>query len=208
MAEPTYREKTRAAMLAIAERILATEGLSALQARRVAREADCAVGTLYNIFDSLDELIIAANAHALEALGQSLLAARDQSADRSVKGRLLAMALAYLEFARSNEHAWRAVFEHQMVGGQEIPSWYRERQARLFALVETVLENSGVEVAGRSAAARALFAAVHGIVTLALDQKLGKSEPREAESQVRFVVTAVAGGLEGAASVLAASRPR
>lgn len=208
MVESTYREKTRAAMVAIAERILAGEGLTALQARRVAREANCAVGTLYNIFDGLDELIIAANAHALDQLGRSLLDARTKATERSVEGRLLAMALAYLDFARSHEHAWRAVFEHRMVGGQPIPQWYRDNQARLFALVEQVLNDTGIVPASRNPAARALFAAVHGIVTLALDQKLGRSEHRDAQAQVRFVVSAVAAGLLPASAAFAGAHER
>mgnify|MGYP000941590172 CR=1 FL=1 len=63
-----YRDRLRARMVDIAERILAGEGLSALQARRVTQEAECSIGTLYNIFEGLDGLIVAANERTLEAL--------------------------------------------------------------------------------------------------------------------------------------------
>lgn len=195
MVEPTYREKMRAVMLAIAQRILETEGLPALQARRIAREADCAVGTLYNVFEGLDELIVEANARTLEALGKSLVLARDTAADQTVLGRLLAMAQAYLQFAREHDLAWRAIFEHHMASGQTVPSWYRDDQGQLFALVEQVLADSSIAVGKRAQAARALFSAVHGIIALAQDQKLGRAGPEDAAAHVRFIVTAIAHGL-------------
>jgi AcrR family transcriptional regulator len=195
MVEPTYREKMRSMMLAIAQRILETEGLSALQARRVAREANCAVGTLYNVFEGLDELIVEANAKTLEALGKALVQARDQAADQTVLGRLLAMALAYLQFAREHDLAWRAVFEHHMASGQTVPGWYRDDQGQLFALVEQVLADSSIAEAKRASAARALFSAVHGIIALAQDQKLGRTGPEDATAHVRFAVTAITHGL-------------
>jgi AcrR family transcriptional regulator len=195
MMQPSYREKLKTAMLSVAARILEAEGLEGLQARRVAREAGCSVGTLYNIFASLDELIIAANARTLDDLGRALIVASEASAQGPLEGRLQALALAYLRFAIVHEKSWRAVFEHHMVRGQPVPGWYREAQAKQFTLVEEVLRDAMPEAKTRWRAARALFAAVHGIVALALDRKLGEFNPTETEAQVRIVLTAAAHGL-------------
>jgi AcrR family transcriptional regulator len=203
MTEPTYRQKIRTTMIDIAERVLATEGLAALQARRIAKEADCAVGTLYNVFDGLDDLIITANARTLVSLGDALIAARDAAPDATVHGRLMALALAYLDFARKNERAWRAVFEHHMTEKKDVPQWYREDQGRLFGLVESVLADSDVASADRPRAARAMFSAVHGIVTIALDQKLAPTDPEDASAHVRFIVRAISSGLGAAAHEIA-----
>jgi AcrR family transcriptional regulator len=206
MAEPTYREKTKAAMLASAERILAEEGLAGIQARRIAKEADCAVGTLYNIFKGLDELIITANARTLERLGTALTQARDGAADRTVGGQLMALALAYLAFASRHERPWRAIFEHHMSEGGDVPDWYRETQARLFSLVEGLLGETVGEPGERARAARAMFAAVHGVVAIALDHKLGQQSTVEIEAQVRFIVSAIASGLGARAGEQAQAR--
>lgn len=195
MIQPSYREKLKTAMVSIAARILEAEGLAGLQARRVAREAGCSVGTLYNIFKSLDDLLIVANARTLADLGRALIVARDATAQASLEGRLQALALAYLRFANIHQKSWRAVFEHHMSSGQPVPGWYREAQARQFGLIEEVLFDAMPEPKTRSRAARALFAAIHGIVALALDRKLGDFDPAETEAQVRFVLTAAAQGL-------------
>src|SRR5919109_2258701 len=150
MIEPSFREKLKASLLTIAARILEAEGLAALQARRVAREAGCSVGTLYNTFESLDYFIIAANARTLDDLGRALIVARDASPRASSEVRLLAMAMAYLRFAMVHQKSWRAVFEHRMTSGQPVPEWYREAQANQFGLVEEVLRDVMPEPKSRS----------------------------------------------------------
>ena len=67
-----YRQRLETRMIDIAERLIASEGLAAVQARRIAQEADCSVGTLYNVFGGLDGLIIAVNTRTLKALGEKL----------------------------------------------------------------------------------------------------------------------------------------
>ena len=62
----------RAAALKSAEMIVVEEGLGALNARRVAAEADCSVGTLYNIFGQLDGLIDAVNLTTLRLLAEEV----------------------------------------------------------------------------------------------------------------------------------------
>lgn len=194
-----YRSKMHDSMVAIASRIMTTEGLAAVQARRVSQEAGCAVGTLYNVFGGLDFLIIEANAATLDRLGESLAAAdaKAQASQAAFGDRLLALALQYLRFANDNSNAWHALFEHHMTPGTEVPAWYRERQNGLFALIEAILTDVIADTTDRSSAARALFSAVHGIVAISLDQKLGNFDLAEAERQVQFVVKSIADGLVG-----------
>ncbi len=196
---PTYRDEMRAKMLGIAKRVVAEEGLGALQARRVADEAGCAVGTIYNVFKNLDNLIIETNSATLSDLGASLVAVAQQGADiqgaGAVAERLQALGLAYLDFAVSQNKSWRAVFDHHMAPGNPVPDWYRLKQAQLFALVEGVLGEVIADENSRSRAARALFSAVHGVVMLSLAGTLGPTDRSETEAQVRFIVRAVAEGV-------------
>jgi AcrR family transcriptional regulator len=195
---PTYRDEMRAKMLVIAKRVVADEGLGALQARRVADEAGCAVGTIYNVFKSLDNLIIETNSTTLSDLGADLVAVAErghQGRDTSVAARLEALGLAYLDFAIEHNKSWRAVFDHHMAPGNPVPDWYRQKQAQLFALVERVLGEVVADADNRSRAARALFSAVHGVVMLSLAGTLGPTDRAEAEAQVRFIVRAVAEGV-------------
>jgi AcrR family transcriptional regulator len=192
---PTYRDEMRAKMLVIAKRVVADEGLGALQARRVADEAGCAVGTIYNVFKNLDNLIVEANSTTLSDLGAALVAVAEKGHGKSVAERLEALGLAYLDFAIAHNRSWRAVFDHHMAPGNPVPDWYRQKQAQLFALVERVLSEVIADGDNLSRAARALFSAVHGVVMLSLAGTLGATDRQETEAQVRFIVRAVAEGV-------------
>jgi AcrR family transcriptional regulator len=190
-----YRQRLEARMTDIAERLVAGEGLAAVQARRIAQEADCSVGTLYNVFGGLDGLIIAVNRRTLAILGDKLGTAARGADGGSAEDRLTALALAYRDFAFGQTSRWRALFEHRMETGKTVPDAYRDEQAMLFTLVESCLDGANDLPAKHQTAARALFAAVHGIVTLALDNKLGAQGAEETESQIRFLVGTTARGM-------------
>lgn len=194
MPDRNYRNKLKADTLVVAKRIVENEGLGALQARRIAQEAGCSVGTIYNLYDGLDDLIIRVNAATLEDLGAKL-SGLDRTGGHGLEGELTAMALAYLTFALDSQTSWRAVFEHQLAKDKVVPDWYREHQSALFSIVEKRLESVVTDQRQRRLAARALFAAVHGIVSIALDQKLGDFDYAATEAQVKFIVQSAAKGL-------------
>lgn len=188
MSMPSYRDRQKSTIVKIARDILATEGLEGLQARRVAGAADCSVGTIYNLFGSLDMVIIAANAETLGELHQLLLQAKES--EPKLDGQLDALTKAYLEFALARTLEWRALFEHRFATKTSVPEWYRQSQAELFAVVEELLQP-----AIQAEAARALFSAVHGVVSIALDQKLGEFDRPATERQVQFIVKSIAQGI-------------
>jgi AcrR family transcriptional regulator len=193
-----HRAATREEVIALGQRIVAAEGLSALQARRVAGEAGCSVGTLYNLFGDLDALVFEVNARTLQRLAEAAGAALAQmSPDAPPAGRIAVLARAYVDFAHREEAAWRAVFEHRLAEGREVPDWYRARRVAPFVLLEPDLAALAprLPAAERARAARALWAGVHGIVSIGLDEKLDAAPPEEIAAQVDLVVRAITRGL-------------
>lgn len=193
--EPVPRDKHKARMIEIAVGILESEGLSALQARRVAQDCGCSVGTLYNTFDGLDDLIIQANSLTLDRLRNSLLEVIDGTCPEKPAECLMNLALCYLRFAVDNASPWRALFEHRGADHWAPPVWYLEKQSELLEILEVAIARTVSRDIDRKRGARALFSAVHGIVSLALDRKLGTTDLSEVEAQVRFVVAAGANSL-------------
>jgi AcrR family transcriptional regulator len=186
----------REAMIQIASKLIESDGLPAVQARRIAKEANCSVGTLYNVFGNLDRVVIDANMVTLDQLRETLEAALAELPQRDGEAVLMKLALAYLDFAQRHRSAWRAIFEHRLTAEETGPESYREKQAELFAIVETALEPAFGSSDDIRCASRALFGAVHGIVSLALDEKLGTYDETETRRQVVLVVKAIARGLK------------
>ncbi len=195
------RARLRDALVAAAERTIKREGLRGLRARALAEAVGCAVGAIYNAVEDLDELVLLVNARTLAALERELNAAAgaaDKGADAAV-ARLVRMALAYLDFAAANTQRWRALFDHRLPPGQDVPDWYRKEQQRLFDYVEDLLVELQAPESRvrRSLLARSLFSAVHGLVVLGLEEKLQPIPLPVLREQIRFVVMAIGRGMLG-----------
>lgn len=192
-----YRERLREQLISAAGAILCSDGLSALQARRVAADSGCSVGTVYNIFRDIDGLIIAANQRTLSALGERLVTAADAARALPLAGRLMALASAYLDFATENPQRWRAVFEHRLSDGEVVPEYYASDRRRLLGLIAEELVPAIGDASARDDAAYALFSAVHGIVQLSLDEKLETFDVEVCRRRIGFIVENVTSALTG-----------
>jgi AcrR family transcriptional regulator len=197
------RRNLKESLIDAAEAEISAHGLAGVRARTLAERIGCAVGAIYNVVADLDELILLVNSRTLAALERELLAAgRLDPAAHSRNGEaavehLCRLALAYLAFATTRRPRWRAVFDHRLPAGKAVPDWYLDDQMRLFGYVEGPVGElvPGLSPARRALIARSLFSAVHGIVTLGLEEKLQALKPGELSEQVTFVVAALGRGL-------------
>ena len=193
------REDLRAITLAAAHKLLRDQGLEGLTARRVAAEIGYTPGTLYNIFENLDDLILHVTAGALDGLGDRVVAARQGAA--TPKAALTAMAEAYIAQVRAEPKLWDAVFEHRRRGGGPLPDWFEARIAQLFDLIEAELHPlftaEQAEAARRSA--RVLWSSLHGITSLLVAQKLELVAGFSADALVEDLITTYLAGLEARA---------
>jgi AcrR family transcriptional regulator len=77
----------REQLIDAAECTIAEKGLTALKARDLAQEVGCAVGTIYNVFEHLDELVLCVGLRTLAMLEAALAVpspSRHGSADEAV----------------------------------------------------------------------------------------------------------------------------
>ena len=198
------RHNLKEALIAVAERSIEASGLIGIKARDLAAEVGCSVGAIYNAVADLDELVLAVNGRTL-TLMEAELAAADPPLRAKKHGTNKAVALmvrlaqAYLHFASSHTLRWRAIFEHRLPEGTELPGWYLDQQRQVFAFVERPLRILQPDLADDQfeLLARTLFSAVHGIVALGLEEKLGPISLRELERQTVAIVTAIGHGLSG-----------
>jgi len=194
------RRNLKESLIDAAEQEISAHGLSGVRARVLADRIGCAVGAIYNVVADLDELILLVNSRTLSVLERALLAAgrSDPAAngDPAIE-RLCRLALAYLDFATARRPRWRAVFDHRLPAGKSVPAWYLDDQMRLFGYVEGPVGEllPGLSRSRRALLARSLFSAVHGLVTLGLEEKLQALAPGALREQVTFVVSALGRGL-------------
>jgi AcrR family transcriptional regulator len=166
------------------ERIVDAEGPEGLSARKVAACIGYTVGTLYLVFDNLDDLVLHANVRTLQRLHERMQAAAAAEAgeetgaecgetDRA-RRRIATLARTYLEFATEYRGRWGLVFGRRLVGIETLPDWFRERVEAMFRSVEESLAElcPGLDRRQLSLAARALWSGVHGVCVLNLEGSL------------------------------------
>jgi AcrR family transcriptional regulator len=185
------KDQLRERLIAAAERAIARGGLSALKARDVATEAGCALGAIYTVFADIDGLILSVNARTLARLEATLLAGEHQTGAEELQR----LARAYLNYARTESPRWRALFDHRLPQ-PDVPDWYGAARDRLFSRLErplsALLPNEPPELL--RARARTLFSAVHGVVTLGLDEKLAPMAAETLDAELaQFIDTIVRG---------------
>ncbi len=192
------RDEIREMALAAAEQVVAEQGLAGLSARKVAGAIGYTVGTLYLVFDNLDELILHVNVRTLDELHAVMVKALRRC--RGPESCVLALGRAYVRYADTHRHRWSLLFEHRLPEGQEVPEWFRAKVAAMFELVEGALAPMSDHRSGREIglAARALWSGVHGVAILALTDKLGTASVESVQALTDSLIRNYLAGFAGA----------
>ena len=190
------RAKQREALIAAAEKAIAAKGLSGLKSRELAAEIGVANGAVFNLVDDMDELILRVGSRTLARLDGALSKAESTGAPSPAEA-LVRIAVAYCDFAADNLELWRALFEHRMPPEKPVPEWAVEEQMNLFRHIYHPLEKLfpkwSKEELGITA--RSLFASVHGMVSLGLEQKLIAVPVAALRDEIATIVKATIKGL-------------
>ncbi len=163
----------RSTLVEIAERRMAQGGLEVLKARDLAQEAGCSVGAIYNVFGDLKSVAVAVNGRTFHRIGETV-GARVTEAQLPPRDTLVALSLAYLDFATDNPRLWRALFEIEFTADDDVPAWYRHELGKLFGFIAAPLGRLYPDYSSEDITllTRALFSSVHGIVWLGLERRI------------------------------------
>jgi AcrR family transcriptional regulator len=194
------REEIRQMALQAAESIVTQGGYKALSARKVASEIGYTVGTLYLVFENLDELVLHVNGRTLDLMNTWLEQRVD--VDRKSSETLCQLASSYIEFAEQNLSRWNMLFEYITEKGNQLPAWYEEKIGRVFSLIEKALPviNNPIDQASDEQIARVLWASVHGICTLRIRQRLDLAGGQSTEAMTHLLIKNFIRGRQGKAS--------
>ena len=129
-------QQLRELILDAAQDIIQAQGLSGLSAREIARRIEYSPGTIYNMFENLDDVVLHVEARVLEALDKRLSTLLQ---DGNPAGRVSRLAQVYLAFTHENPRLWNLLFEHHMPKEAALPPWYQQKLEGLMGRVEETL---------------------------------------------------------------------
>jgi len=184
------RDALRAKLTDIAESRIREAGISAIKARDLARQADCAVGAIYNVFTDLQDIIIAVNGRTFQRLGRAVATSLVGKETLPPTERLIVMSCAYLEFAAANPNLWRSLFDIRMTKDMAVPQWYLDELERLFGYIAGPVGECFPQMSRRDTAlmTRALFSSVHGIVLLGLENRISGVPRDQLERMIALIL--------------------
>jgi AcrR family transcriptional regulator len=188
-------EELRELILEAATSLISEGGLAGVSAREIARRIGYSPGTLYNVFENLDDLVLTIEGRLIDGLAAELDSVR---AKGSPIEQALALGRAYLKFTSDNPKLWNLLFEHHLPAGRDVPQWYQQKldgvMQRVEAVVAPLMPDRSPEDVTRSA--HVLWAGVHGITSLATADKLAVVTSEGAGPLVDLMISAYLAGLK------------
>jgi len=182
-AQEDLRATLRQGMLDAATRLLTEEGPAAMTVRRVADAVNCSTTLLYSLFGGKDGLANELYLEGFARLKEEFRLASEQAIarkeDMSGLAPLRLHARVYHQYARRNPSYYMVMFGDAIAGF--VPPVESRKQAweSLAVLIETCeacMRNGALPRSNPTAAARLLWAAMHGAVSLELKGYYLKTE--------------------------------
>ena len=161
-------EQLQELILKAAEKIIEQEGYQKLSARKISQEIGYTVGTLYNVFKNLNEIILKVNARTLINLHKKIKLNLTQNHNSMPE-----LAKCYIDFWKSNVQLADMLFNYSMPKGEEFPPWAQLEIDKMFLTVSSALLptlKNNLPLAQK--ATSVLWAGMHGICTLCLSGKM------------------------------------
>ena len=175
--------------------IVERNGLEGLSAREIAKRVGYSPGTLYNVFENLDDLLLIIEARLLDELGERL--ARTDASGPPTE-RLRRLVGTYFAFTQERPKLWNLLNEHRMPAGREVPEWYQAKLENLLVPLEDALAPfmAGEDPGCQKRHARTLWASVHGMTSLSTAEKLSHVTAHSGRSLVDDLVSTYLAGLQ------------
>ena len=194
------KDELKELILTSAREIVKKEGYRELSARKVASKIGYTVGTLYNFFNNLDDLILHINARTLDMLYEKLESEISGCRNtKNIEDAVYKIGNSYIDFSYKYFHLWSMLFEHHFprAHGHKLPKWFQNKIDKLFLLVEEAflptLKNNR-KAASRTA--KVFWASLHGICILSMTGKLDTIGAESAHTLVDSLIKIFISGIK------------
>lgn len=166
-------------------KLVQAEGPDALTARKVAQAMGYTAGTLYNIFENIEGLIVAINATTLESMAERMDPILKE--DNGAEFRIQQFCLAYLDFQADEPALWNLLFATPIKSEAHSEDYHTAVHKVFDPVIDTMLPISRSLKAARQDV-KIIWSTLHGICLLQQSNKLDVDEADPAEELVeRFL---------------------
>lgn len=187
-------EELRQLILDASQTIVERNGITGLSAREIARMIGYSPGTLYNIFENLDDVLMTLQ---VQLMGRTVEHLKRVPLSSDGEKNIADLAHAYVDFALVNRRMWNLFLAHSLPPGVSVPALFHDYTNSLVDIVRTALTPIAPNAPRESldASARALWAGLNGITAVAATEKGVYLTPATAQAYAKELTSNYIRGL-------------
>ncbi|CAA2137317.1 TetR/AcrR family transcriptional regulator [Hyphomicrobium sp. ghe19] len=187
-------EELRQLILDASQTIVERNGITGLSAREIARMIGYSPGTLYNIFENLDDVLLTLQ---VQLMGRTLEHMKRVPLGQDREKNVQALAHGYVDFALVNRRMWNLFLAHSLPPGTSVPVLLHDYTNSLIDILKDQLASIVPDASPDSldAMARTLWAGLNGITAIAATEKGVYLTPATAQSFAKELTTNFIRGL-------------
>ncbi|KAB1454009.1 TetR/AcrR family transcriptional regulator [Vibrio panuliri] len=182
------REQLVALTLNEVKQFLNENSYHELSLRKIAQMIGYVPSTLVNVFGNYNLLLLHVVAQTLDELSaEAKVVVAKSSAPNEA---LYQLAYCYHDFALRHPFRWQLIFEHNM-NGDPLPEWQDARINHMTGMLESLLRALAPNRSDNEVlqASRVLWAGVHGITLLSVDDKFFAAEPVDGKELIENLIS-------------------
>jgi AcrR family transcriptional regulator len=190
-------EELRQLILDASQAIIERSGISGLSAREIARMIGYSPGTLYNVFENLDDILLTLQ---VQLQGRTLENLKRVPIGSDGEQNIRALTEAYVDFALANRRMWNLFLAHSLAVGTKMPAPFQDNIDKMAAIVRKAL----LPLVSKESQdklddlAWALWTGIHGITAVAATEKGVYVTPDTANSYAKSLAETFVKGLRAA----------
>jgi AcrR family transcriptional regulator len=175
------KQATHAGILVAARKIAREEGWPSVTIRRVAEMIEYSPPIIYEYFANKDAIISALQREGFELLAEAMRQTNCAAADPTT--RLVTMGTAYWQFAQENRELYQVMhgWDSTALSMEETLTGARKVAAVLYEALEAWAVSQEMTLPDPQGAVETFWALIHGLVSIALLERLGGGPARGKE---------------------------
>lgn len=184
------KEEIKALAIKNAFELVAENGEKGFKARDIAKRMGYTVGTIYYVFDNMENLRFHVYAAILDLFHKDIVKGL-----RNKKNKLNYHIKKYIQFSQDYQNLWLFLYSLDNMTENEVPEWYSEKIQRFFGLMVEALTPHIKHKRNVTKAAQTILTSVHGMCVLSIRGNRIKGGGFDLESMAKHMITTYLHGL-------------
>lgn len=187
-------EELRQLILDASQTIVERNGITGLSAREIARMIGYSPGTLYNIFENLDDVLLTLQ---VQLMGRTVEHLKRVPLGQDGEKNIEALSNAYVDFALVNRRMWNLFLAHNLPAGKTVPAPFHDYTNNLVEIVKGALAQVAPNLSTEDldTTARSFLAGLNGITAVAATEKGVYLTPATAQTYAKNLTSTFLKGL-------------